>query len=77
MPRVTLQALIEGDLGYCCVWFFLSRFRRTRLVADRLGVTDQAVRQARHRCTKCEERPTCMHKVITMQLTPRKPREES
>ena len=80
MTRITIKALVTQDLHYCCLWFFLTRFRRTRLVADRLGVSDQAVRacRARVKCgeEKCEERESCMDKHITMQLRPRLPRGE-
>lgn len=76
MSRITIRKLVEGDLKYCCLWFFFTRFRRTRLVADRLGVTDQAIRQARHNCGTCLKKPTCLDAVITMKRTPRIIREE-
>ena len=68
--------MILQDLGYCCLWFFFTRFRKNRVVADRLGVSRQAVSVVRRDCkvcSKCEERPNCMHKLVTMQLTARRP----
>ena len=78
--RITIRSMVTKDLHYCCLWFFLTRFRRTRLVADRLGVSDQAVQAARRnvKCglEKCESRSNCMHAKVTMQLTPRQPKGE-
>jgi hypothetical protein len=80
MARITVRLLVTQDLKYCCLWFFLTRFRRTRLVADRLGLTDQAIRACRSRVRsgeeKCEGRENCMHQKVTMQLRPRQPKGE-
>lgn len=85
MTRPTIRRLItlpkkEGGLGYCCLWFYFTRFKRSRLTADRLGVTIQAVNAQERRVAcgaeQCEKRGNCMDVVITMQLTPRKPRGE-
>jgi hypothetical protein len=72
--------MVEVDLNYCCLWFFLTRFRRSRVVADRLGVDIRSVNYARERvksgeekCKKCER---CLHKLVTMELVPKKPRGE-
>lgn len=72
MARITIRLLVTQDLHYCCLWFFLTRFRRTSVVADRLGVSPQAVRQARASCTGCEGKSNCMDREVTMRLTPRK-----
>jgi hypothetical protein len=67
MPRLTIHTLITEDLGYCCEWFFFSRFRRSALIADRLGVTQRAVQihraEARH--SACENCPNCLRRKIT------------
>lgn len=44
--RITVHDLICGKdgLGYCCEFFFFSKFKRTALIAERLGVTPRAVR---------------------------------
>ncbi len=72
MTRPTVQSLVTGDLGYCCLWFFFSRFRKTGLVAARLGVSPQAIRQNRASCGGCQGKSTCMDRKVTMGLTPRK-----
>jgi len=64
MTRPTIKILIEQDLGYCCQWFFFNQFRRTALIAARLGVSDRAIRyskaEVKKGCLKCENNPTCM-----------------
>jgi hypothetical protein len=74
MTRPTLRILVtsppaEGGLGYCCPYFFFKRFRRTGLVAARLGVTDRAVQIAKSRIASgewvCEKRETCMKALLT------------
>lgn len=40
----SVASLICDGLGYCCEWKFFSLYRRTAVIADRLGVTDRAVR---------------------------------
>lgn len=82
MTRLTIDHLVtsKDGLGYCCLWFFLTRFRRTRLVADRLGVSMEAVNAHRRKVKcgqlQCESRGSCMDVKITMQLRPRQPRGE-
>ncbi len=80
MPRITIKRLVEEDLGYCCLWFFLTRFRKSRQVADRLGVDIRTVNYARNKVSsgeeKCRECANCMDKVVTMKLAPRKTRSE-
>lgn len=76
MTRPTVRILITQDLGYCCEWFFFTRFKNTALIADRLGVTERAVRYAKARVKcgsdQCQGKPACMDKALTMKLTPRK-----
>lgn len=76
MPRLTLKSLVVEDLGYCCVWFFLTRFRRSRVVADRLGLDIRTVNYARKRvkdgtevCSQCDR---CMHRLVKMDGDARK-----
>lgn len=62
--RITIRSMVEQDLGYCCLWFFLERYKKTALIAARLGVSTRAVRYARgsvRECGKgCEGRETCL-----------------
>lgn len=68
MPRPTVKSLVTEDLGYCCEWFFFTRFQRTSVIAARLGVNRRAVQYARARVEKgecnCEANPRCMKKVL-------------
>jgi hypothetical protein len=67
MPRLTIRLMIVEDLGYCCPYFFFSHFRRTPLIAARLGVTPRAVRYARADCGTCEGKEGCLRKKITVE----------
>ncbi len=62
MTRPTVKKLIEEDLGYCCEWFFFQLYRRTAVVADRLGVTTRAVKYHKAACRngKCSGKPNCL-----------------
>lgn len=81
MTRQTVKVLVTDGLGYCCEWFFFTRFRDTALIAARLGVTERAVRYAKSRAdegeSKCEGRADCMHSKVTMRCTARRPRPEA
>jgi len=69
--RISLiERLITGappaGLGYCCLWAFFTRNKRTEMIAIRLGVSSRAIRlyKARHGegefscgdCTNCLKR---------------------
>ena len=76
MARITVRSLIEEDLGYCCQHFFFTHYRKTALIAARLGVTDRAVRYAkeavdegRETCKGCDR---CLKKKITLEGGKRK-----
>lgn len=60
--------LIKDGLGYCCLWAFFSMFKRTELIAIRLGVTPRTIRLYRARFRggeyKCEECQKCMKRVV-------------
>jgi hypothetical protein len=76
MTRLTVRSLIVEDLGYCCPTFFFQTYRKTALVAARLGVTERAIRYAKAavddgQCS-CEGRETCMRKKITLEGSLRK-----
>ena len=62
--RTSIHALITQGLGYCCPWIFFSLYRRTGVIADRLGVTTRAIKlwKAKHREGKigCESNNRCM-----------------
>lgn len=80
MTRPTVRLLVTQELGYCCEWFFFTRFRSTALIASRLGVTERAVRYAKARvdsgestCLGCEG---CLHKRVTMRKTLRVDRSQ-
>ena len=72
MTRPTVLSMVTQDMGYCCLWFFFSRFRRTGLIAARLGVSPQAIRQNKASCGGCQSKASCMDKKITLELTPRR-----
>lgn len=72
MTRPTVERMVTEDLGYCCLWFFFSRFRSTGLAAARLGVSPQAIRQNKASCGGCKGRGNCMDRKVTLALTPRK-----
>ena len=75
MARPTIFSMVTQDLHYCCLWFFFSRFRKTRVVADRLGVSPQAVRACKATCGGCKGTGNCLDKKVTLKLTLRKQRE--
>ena len=72
MTRPTIRRMVTEDLQYCCLWFFFTRFRRTRVIADRLGVSPQAVRKCRAECGECQGHAECLDKVVTLHLTLRR-----
>lgn len=53
----------EG-LGYCCVWAFFSRFKRTAVIAARVGVDRSTVKRWKRRFyageLKCENCERCL-----------------
>ena len=55
----TVEYLITEGLGYCCEWFFWTRFEHlpADLIAARLGVIDSTIR--RHRQWYHEGRFQC------------------
>lgn len=63
------EHLITQGLGYCCLWAFFTLFKRTGLIAIRLGVTPQTIRRYKARFRggefKCKEDcQRCMKKAI-------------
>lgn len=62
--RVTVESLICEGLGYCCEFAFFTCFKRTGLIAERLGVEPRTVRYHKMAFvdgkTKCEKKPTCL-----------------
>lgn len=65
--RQTIKLLVTEGLGYCCLWAFFRLFpsrRETSLIADRLGVSDRAVRYARNNAGKCEKCKNCLFSTI-------------
>ena len=75
-PRLTVEELICGEngLGYCCEWVFFTQFRKTGQIAQRLGVTDRAVRK--HKANfktgelDCERRENCMKYKVRYTVKP-------
>lgn len=59
-----MESLIREGLGYCCLWAFFARYKRTGMIAARLGVTERAIRyhkaDFRAGCLKCEKREKCL-----------------
>src|SRR5512146_1915593 len=62
--RVTVESLICEGLGYCCEFAFFTCFKRTGLIAERLGVEARTVRY--HKMAfkdgrlKCRGAATCL-----------------
>ena len=77
--RPTLNELICGEngLGYCCEWLFFTQFRKTGVIAERLGVTTRAVRYHRKPFREgeldCEQRANCMKYKVRYTVKPPKP----
>lgn len=65
-----IRSMIVEDLGYCCPWVFFQMFRRTSLIATRLGVAPRSVRMVKARCDNGEETCTgvarCMKKKLKL-----------
>ena len=65
-----IPGFITEDLGYCCLWAFFTRNKRTGMIALRLGVSDRAVRlyKARHKAGefKCECKGNCLKARIAV-----------
>lgn len=78
MTRLTIKMMIEEDLGYCCEWAFFDLFKRTALIAARLGVTTRAVKYhkaaVREGCKTCEGKPNCLKARGVVPLPRRKNR---
>lgn len=67
MAQGLIARLVTQDLHYCCEFRFFSLYRKCGVIAERLGVSPQAVR-ARRRIflaggMKCEGCPTCQRPV--------------
>jgi len=56
----TITSMITRDLGYCCEWYFFSRYHDTELIAARLGVTARAVRKHKAAELKCQDCINCL-----------------
>lgn len=63
-----IKGLITLGLNYCCVWAFFSLFRKTDVIADRLGCQRRVVQVWKKRfregglaCTNCER---CMFAAL-------------
>lgn len=56
--------LICGDLGYCCIYAFFRLFKRTGLIATRLGMSRRTVQLYKVRWRagefKCEGCKNCL-----------------
>lgn len=59
-----VKRLIEDELGYCCEFAFFTLYRKTALVADRLGVSTRAIKKhkaaVREGCETCSSKPNCL-----------------
>lgn len=60
--RQTVRRLITEGLGYCCPFIFFHRYKKTGLIALRLGVEERTVRywkmayrQGDLKCEKCQK----------------------
>lgn len=66
--RQTVRHLITEGLNYCCPWFFFRLYRRSSVIADRLGVTVRAVQKAKAEADlgECERCGKCMRQKLTV-----------
>lgn len=66
--RPYIETLIVEGLHYCCPWAFFKIFRKTAVIAARLGVSDRTVRRAKARVDsgerKCEGCARCMKQQV-------------
>ena len=64
-----LRYLICTTLGYCCLYFFFKRYRRTALIEARLGCSIRAVRYRKAQVDSgklaCEKCAGCMKRLLT------------
>lgn len=63
--RQTIKRLVTEGLHYCCLWAFFKRnWRRTQVIADRLGCSTSAIRYAKASFKagelKCENCKNCL-----------------
>lgn len=64
MTRPTIKICIEQDMGYCCEWVFFRLFKRTGLIAIKLGFSPRMI--AKHKSealaqTSCPGKVNCMY----------------
>ena len=64
MKKITISSLVTEGLGYCCEFGFFRRYKRTGLIAERLGVSERAVRYRKELFAagkiKCKNCPGCL-----------------
>lgn len=69
-PRGLVHRLITQELGYCCPWAFFYAFRRTAMIALRLGVETRSIRKWKARVkageVTCEGCPGCMRQAVIL-----------
>lgn len=67
------ERLITDGLGYCCPWAFFSLFRRTAMIAARLGISPSTVRVHKRRFREgeytCGDCAKCMKGVVKAKKT--------
>jgi len=64
----TLVTSPTRGLGYCCLWFFFRRYKRTSLIANRLGLHRATVARYKARWREgefsCEECSRCLKRRV-------------
>lgn len=72
---ITLRELVCKDLGYCCPYAFFCLFKRTGVIAERLGVNAKTVRSHKAKWKakelNCEEAERCLKKKLSLKPPPR------
>lgn len=62
--RQTFRLLITEGLHYCCPWAFFKLYKRTALIAERLGLSTRAIRMQKARFKagefSCEDCANCL-----------------
>ena len=64
MTPIFARLVTKDGLGYCCVWAFFKKYKRTGMIAARLGVGRTTVKDHRRKfeagCYQCEGKENCL-----------------
>lgn len=65
-PREKFTKLIVDGLGFCCLWSFFKVHRKVRasVIAVRLGVHPDTVKNYRNTTCQCEKKEGCLKSKV-------------